>query len=71
MYKTFNCGIGFIFGIKEKDVRRCLDFIKEKTVFKVDIIGKVVPARTGPVCVFRTGRNVIIESQFSNLTIVL
>jgi len=61
MYKTFNCGIGFIFGIKKEDVIKCLNFIKEKSDFEADIIGKIIPG---------VG-NVIIYSQFSNLTMVL
>lgn len=60
MYKTFNCGIGFIFGIREKDVEKCLNYIKEKSNFKADVVGEVVSGLG----------NVIIESNFSNNTII-
>ncbi len=39
MYKTFNCGIGFVIGVGEKDADEILKRIKE---FKADIIGEVI-----------------------------
>jgi len=53
MYKTFNCGIGFVLGVSKEDSSRCLDKIKD---FKADVIGKVKQG---------SGR-VLIESQFDN-----
>jgi len=53
MYQTFNCGVGYIFGIKKNQVKKCLAAIK---TFPADIIGEVT---TG------TGK-VIVESKFSD-----
>jgi len=53
MYKTFNCGIGFVLGVSKEDSGRCLDKIKD---FPADIIGDVKQG---------SGR-VLIESQFDN-----
>ncbi len=52
MYKTFNCGIGFVIGVEEKDVDKILKEIKE---FKADIIGEVIEGN----------RRIKIESMFS------
>lgn len=52
MYKTFNCGIGFVLGVSSKDVPFCLRMLSN---FKADIVGEVVAG---------TGR-VKIQSQFS------
>ncbi len=38
MYRTFNCGIGFVFGVNKEDVNAVLNRIKE---FKADAIGEV------------------------------
>lgn len=57
MYKTFNCGIGFILSVEPKDVNKILSEIKH---FKADIIGKVVPGNG----------KVKIESMFSNKKII-
>lgn len=61
MYKTFNCGVGFIFGIREEYAEKCLGYIRENSDFSADVIGKVG---------LGTG-NVIIESMFSNNTIII
>lgn len=53
MYKTFNCGVGFVLGVSKEDSNRCLDEIKD---FKADIIGKVIPG---------TGK-IKIQSKFSD-----
>lgn len=53
MYKTVNCGIGFIIAISPTDVK------KIKTRFKTDIVGEVRKG-TGKVCV---------ESMFSKITV--
>lgn len=52
MYKTFNCGIGFVIGVPFEDVSFCLHMLSD---FKTDIVGGVVAG---------TGR-VKIQSQFS------
>lgn len=52
MYKTFNCGVGFVLGIAPKNVNKCLEKIKS---FRADVIGKVTAGK---------GR-VKIQSQFS------
>jgi phosphoribosylaminoimidazole synthetase len=53
MYRTFNCGVGFVIFINPKDIK------KVKTTFKTDVIGEVT---TG------IGKTVI-HSKFSNRTI--
>jgi len=58
MYKIFNCGIGFILSVNQKDADKVLKEIKK---FKADIIGKIIPGN----------RKVIIESAFSNKKIIL
>lgn len=57
MYKTFNCGIGFVLGINKKDVDKCLNEIKD---FKADIIGEVVSGKD----------NVRIKSKFSKKEVI-
>ena len=57
MYKTFNCGIGFILSVNPKEADRILSKIKD---FNADIIGKIVPG---------TGK-VKIDSLFSNKEII-
>ena len=58
MYKTFNCGIGFLFSIPESNVQSCLNSIKD---YKSDIIGQVVK-----------GNNKIkIKSKFSHKIITI
>ena len=57
MYKTFNCGIGFVLGVNEKDVDRCLENIKD---FKADVIGKIV----------KGSNRVKIKSKFSRKEIL-
>ena len=58
MYKTFNCGIGFILSIDPKEAERILFDIKD---FNADVIGKIIPG---------TNR-VKIESLFSHKEIIL
>lgn len=53
MYKTFNCGIGFILSVPEDQVKDILDNIGDS---RAEIIGKVVPG---------TGK-IKIESKFSD-----
>lgn len=53
MYKTFNCGIGYILSVKKNQAQKCLSEIKN---FSADIIGEIV-AGTGKV---------IVESKFSD-----
>lgn len=57
IYKTFNCGIGFVLSVELKDVAKIISKIKD---FKADIIGKVVPGNG----------KVKIESVFSNRRII-
>ncbi len=52
MYKTFNCGMGFVLGVEEGDAYEILKEIKE---FKADVIGKVI----------RGNHKIKIESMFS------
>ncbi len=52
MYKTFNCGIGFVLGANKKDVGGILKQIKG---FKADIIGAIIQG----------DGKVMIQSQFS------
>jgi phosphoribosylformylglycinamidine cyclo-ligase len=51
MYKTFNCGIGFVLGAKEKDAMKIISEIAE-----ADVIGEVV----------KGAGKVIIQSMFSD-----
>jgi len=55
MYKTFNCGIGFVLSVEEKNANKILKEIN-KDGFKADIIGRVVKGN---------GR-IKIQSKFSN-----
>ena len=57
MYKTFNCGIGFVFGIDKNNADKFIADIKE---FKADVVGEVVNG----------GGEVVIQSKFSNCEIV-
>lgn len=57
MYRTFNCGVGFIFGIKKGQARDCLRSIKN---FKADIIGEIVKGK----------EDICIESMFSKGKII-
>ena len=57
MYKTFNCGIGFILSVRPKDVNKILHQIKN---FKADKIGKIIPG----------DGKVKIESSFSDKVII-
>ena len=60
MYKTFNCGIGFIFGVSEKSVKEIIScFIAHG--FKTDVIGKV----------FEGNGEIKIKSSFSDREIIL
>lgn len=61
MYRTFNCGVGFIFGIRENDANNCLRYINENSAFRSEVIGRITSG---------TGK-VIIKSNFSNNTIIL
>ena len=58
MYRTFNCGVGFIFSMSREEAKKSLPNIKE---FKVDIIGDIVPGNG----------KVMIESKFSDKIIEL
>lgn len=42
MYKTFNCGIGFVMSVREEDADSILKEIRE---FEADVIGEVVAGR--------------------------
>ncbi|MDP3779341.1 MAG: AIR synthase-related protein [bacterium] len=58
MYKTFNCGIGFVIGVHACKVNTCLKIIRRE--FNADVIGNV-----------RAGNgNVHIESMFSDQKII-
>ncbi len=57
MYKTFNCGVGFVLGVSKEDSSRCLDKIKD---FKAGVIGEVVPGNG----------KIKIQSKFSNKEVV-
>ena len=54
MYRTFNCGIGFVIGVDQRVVDACLRHIKEQ--FRAAVIGRVGPGQ---------GR-VNIQSMFSH-----
>lgn len=58
MYRTFNCGIGFILSVSPKEANKIVSRIKD---FKADIIGEIIPG---------TGK-VKIKSAFSNKKIIL
>jgi len=58
MYQTFNCGIGLVVGVAEKDVVAVLEHIRKK--FPADVIGKVTKG---------TGR-VNVTSWFSGQELV-
>ena len=57
MYRTFNCGIGFILGINEGDSVNILFNIEG---FKYDIIGEVVSG----------DGKIKIQSKFSNKKVI-
>ena len=57
MYKTFNCGIGFILSANPAEAEK---IISEITSFNADIIGEIMPG---------TGQ-VKIESAFNNKEII-
>ena len=60
MYKTFNCGIGFILSTSPKQAKSLISKINNSG-FSSDIIGKILP-----------GNNKIkIKSMFSNRNIEL
>ncbi len=60
MYKTFNCGIGFVLSIQAKKVPSILSDIRKKGL-KAEVIGEVI-----------AGRNKVkIKSAFSNKEIEL
>lgn len=54
MYRTFNCGIGFVIGVNSSAVPQCLEILRQ--VFSADVIGVVKPG---------TG-SVHIQSMFSD-----
>ncbi len=56
MYKTFNCGIGFVIGVEEKYADEILKNVKE---FKADIIGEVI----------KGNHRIKIESMFSEMEV--
>lgn len=58
MYRTFNCGVGFVLSVSRKNVNKVLKEIKG---FKADIIGEIIPGN----------KKIIIESAFSNKKIIL
>ena len=41
MYKTFNCGVGFVLGVPQQQASACVDTIK-KAGFESDVVGEVV-----------------------------
>lgn len=57
MYKIFNCGIGFVIGINERDADKVLNEIK---TYKADVIGRIDVGRG----------DVIIKSEFSEKQVV-
>jgi phosphoribosylformylglycinamidine cyclo-ligase len=58
MYKTFNCGIGFVLSVSEQDADEIISEIKN---FKADVIGKVISG---------SGK-IKIQSKFSDKEIEL
>jgi len=58
MYKTFNCGIGFILSVDPKEAGRIISEIKN---FKSSVIGEILPGNG----------KIKIESSFSNKKITL
>jgi len=40
MYKTFNCGVGFILSVQREDSNKIIEYLKSD--FETDIIGKIV-----------------------------
>jgi phosphoribosylaminoimidazole synthetase len=58
MYKIFNCGIGLILSVDQKDANKIISAVKN---FKTSIIGKIIPG----------AGKVIIKSAFSNKKIIL
>lgn len=58
MYKTFNCGIGYIVSVAPEDVIKCLSQIKE---FKSAVIGYVS----------KGNGHIVIESMFSDRSIII
>jgi len=57
MYKTFNCGVGFVLSVDRKDAEGILKAIKD---FNADVIGEIIPGNG----------NVIIESNFSKKRVI-
>lgn len=57
MYKTFNCGVGFVFSIAKEYAEEVLSQIKD---FKADVIGKVTKGEG----------KVKVESKFSDVEVV-
>jgi phosphoribosylformylglycinamidine cyclo-ligase len=57
MYRTFNCGVGFILSVNSKEVSKVLSEIKE---FDADVIGEIIPGNG----------KIRIESFFSNKEII-
>lgn len=55
MYRTFNCGIGFVIGVDERTITSCLSVLKQAQ-FNAAVIGRVQPGH---------GR-VHIQSMFSD-----
>lgn len=63
MYKTFNCGIGFVLSTNKIEAEK---IISELDIGNADIIGEIVPGNRVP-----RNRKVIIESMFSKKKIEL
>jgi len=61
MYKTFNCGVGFVLGVGKDDAPRLVAEINDSGKgFKADVIGELVPGN---------GR-VVVQSKFSDKRII-
>jgi len=58
MYRTFNCGVGIIISVADKETEGVLKAVKD---FRADIIGKIIPG----------DGKVIIESAFGNRELIL